>query len=74
MLAAASPSLVLSRLDRREAFGWGAAAVAVLAAHLAIAYAAQHFSPEDPAGSDNPPALTIELAPMVSVPAVAEQA
>ena len=46
----------------------------MLAAHLAIAYAAQHFSPEDPAGGDNPPALTIELAPIVSMPAAVEQA
>ena len=69
-----SPSLALSRLDLREAIAWTSAAAIVLAAHLAIAYAAQHFRPSDPAGGDSPPALTIELAPMVSVPAVAEQA
>lgn len=67
-VAAAAPSISFSRISGREAALWGAAGAAVLAMHLAVAYAFQAMRPLDPAGGP-PPALMIELAPLPVAPA-----
>ncbi|TPI55400.1 MULTISPECIES: energy transducer TonB [unclassified Mesorhizobium] len=72
--AAASPTVELSRLGWRDLGLWAVAAALVLGAHVAVAYAVQSFSPVDPADGGAPPALAIEMAPMVATPAVPEQA
>ncbi|MBZ9806695.1 energy transducer TonB [Mesorhizobium sp. BR1-1-9] len=72
--AAASPTVELSRLGWRDLGLWAVAAALVLGAHVAVAYAVQSFSPVDPADGGPPPALAIEMAPMVVTPAVREQA
>ncbi|WP_404925701.1 TonB family protein [Mesorhizobium sp. ORM16] len=72
--AAASPTVELSRLGWRDLGLWAVAAALVLGAHVAVAYAVQSFSPVDPADGGPPPALAVEMAPMVVTPAVPEQA
>ena len=71
--AAALPSVELSRFGRRDLGLWAAAAALVLGAHVAVAYAVQSFSPIEMDGGP-PPATVIEMAPMVVMPAVPEQA
>ncbi|MGI6855329.1 TonB family protein [Mesorhizobium sp. 1B3] len=72
-VAAAAPSLSLSRISGREAALWSAAGVAVLAMHLAVAYAFQAMRPLDTSGGP-PPALMIELAPLPVAPATEMEA
>jgi protein TonB len=72
-VAAAAPSISLSRISGREAALWGAAGAAVLAMHLAVAYAFQAMRPLDTAGGP-PPALMIELAPLPVAPATETEA
>jgi protein TonB len=70
--AAVAPSLELSRLDRREIARWGVAALAIVALHLAVAYALQAMRAAEPDGGP-PPALTVELAPVAFAPPVPEE-
>jgi protein TonB len=70
--AAISPSLELSRLDRREIARWGIAALAIVALHLAVAYALQAVRATEPDGGEAP-ALTVELAPVAFAPPVPEE-
>ncbi|MER9140841.1 TonB family protein [Mesorhizobium sp. M0830] len=73
MHAAALPSVELSRFGWRDLGLWTSAAALVLGAHVAVAYAVQNFTMvTDPDGGP-PPALVIEMAPMVVMPAVEEQ-
>jgi protein TonB len=69
---AVSPSLELSRLDRREIARWSIAALAIVALHLAVAYALQAMRAAEPDGGP-PPALTVELAPVAFAPPVPEE-
>ncbi|TJU93599.1 MAG: energy transducer TonB [Mesorhizobium sp.] len=71
--AAAMPTAELSRLRWRDLGLWAGAAALVLGAHVAVAYAVQSFSPIETDGGP-PPALMIEMSPMVMTPAVPEQA
>ncbi|MER8695050.1 energy transducer TonB [Mesorhizobium opportunistum] len=71
--AAAMPTAELSRLRWRDLGLWAGAAALVLGAHVAVAYAVQSFSPIETDGGP-PPALMIEMSPMVITPAVPEQA
>lgn len=71
--AAAMPTAELSRLRWRDLGLWAGAAALVLGAHVAVAYAVQSFSPIETDGGP-PPALVIEMSPMVMTPAVPEQA
>ena len=64
-----APSLHAGRLTRAEAALWTTAALAVVLLHGAIAYAVQSAQPEEEAGGA-PPALMIELAPMVMAPPI----
>ncbi|QKC81157.1 energy transducer TonB [Mesorhizobium sp. NZP2077] len=71
--SAALPTVQLSRFGWRDLGLWTGAAVLVLGAHVAVAYAVQSFSPIETDGGP-PPAPVIEMAPMVVTPAVPEQA
>ncbi|MCA0035583.1 TonB family protein [Mesorhizobium sp. B263B2A] len=66
--AAAMPTAELSRLRWRDLGLWAGAAALVLGAHVAVAYAVQSFSPIETDGGP-PPALVIEMSPMVVTPA-----
>ncbi|TJV38874.1 MAG: TonB family protein [Mesorhizobium sp.] len=66
--AAAMPTAELSRLRWRDLGLWAGAAALVLGAHVAVAYAVQSFSPIETDGGP-PPALMIEMSPMVITPA-----
>jgi len=68
-----SPTVELSRFGWRDLGLWAGAAALVLGAHVAVAYAVQSFNPIETDGGP-PPALVIEMAPMVVTPAVPEQA
>lgn len=67
-VAAAAPSVSFSGVSGRETALWAAAGAAVLAMHLAVAYAFQAMRPLEPEGGP-PPALMIELAPLPVAPA-----
>jgi protein TonB len=71
--AAAPPTTYLSRFGWRDLGLWTGAAVLVLGAHVAVAYAVQSFSPIE---TDGGPlrAPMIEMVPMTVMPAVPEQA
>ncbi|BAV48697.1 TonB family protein [Mesorhizobium loti] len=71
--SAALPTMQLSRFGWRDLGLWTGAAVLVLGAHVAVAYAVQSFSPIEMDGGP-PPAPVIEMAPMVVTPAVPVQA
>lgn len=71
--SAAMPTVELSRFGWRDGGLWAAAAALILGAHVAVAYAVQNFNPIETDGGP-PPALVIEMAPMVVAPAVPEQA
>ncbi|OBQ63533.1 energy transducer TonB family protein [Mesorhizobium erdmanii] len=71
--SAALPTIQLSRFGWRDLGLWTGAAVLVLGAHVAVAYAVQSFGPIEMDGGP-PPAPVIEMAPMVVTPAVPEQA
>ncbi|MBZ9975884.1 energy transducer TonB [Mesorhizobium sp. BR-1-1-10] len=72
--SAASPTVVLSRFDWRDLGLWACAAVLMLGAHVAVAYAVQNFNPVDLSDGGPPPALVVEMAPMMVTPSVPEQA
>lgn len=61
------------RFGMREAGLWTGAAAIILAAHVAVAYAVQNLSFEMPDGGP-PPALAVEMAPLVIAPSVPEEA
>ncbi|TSE07962.1 energy transducer TonB [Mesorhizobium intechi] len=71
--AAARPTTYVSRFGWRDLGLWTGAAVLVLAAHVAVAYAVQSVSPIEMDGGP-PPAPVIEMVPMAVMPAVPEQA
>lgn len=71
--AAALPTTYLSRFGWRDLGLWTGAAALVFGAHVAVAYGLQSFSPIEMDGGP-PPAPVIEMAPMVVMPAVPEQA
>ncbi|QPC90227.1 energy transducer TonB [Mesorhizobium sp. INR15] len=72
--AATMPTIGLSRFGLRDLGLWAGAATLVLMAHGAIAYGVQSWSPADTLDGGPPPALMIEMAPMVVTPAIEEQA
>lgn len=71
--SAALPTVELSRFGWRDIGLWAGAALLVLGAHVAVAYAVQSFSLVDEADGGPPPAQLIEMAPMAAMPAVEEQ-
>lgn len=72
-MSASAPSVSLTRFSGREVALWAGAGAAVLAMHLAVAYAFQAMRPADPEGGP-PPALMIELAPLPVAPATETEA
>ncbi|MBZ9797121.1 TonB family protein [Mesorhizobium sp. ES1-4] len=72
--SSASPTVVLSRFGWRDLGLWACAAVLMLGAHAAVAYAVQDFSPVELSDSGPPPAPAIEMVQMMVTPAVSEQA
>ncbi|KAA3448540.1 energy transducer TonB [Mesorhizobium sp. SARCC-RB16n] len=72
--SAASPTVALSCFGWRDLVLWACAAVLMLGAHVAVAYAVQNFSSVEPSDGGPPPAPVIEMAPMMVTPAVPEQA
>lgn len=71
-LAAAVPMADLPRTGAREIGLWTAAAILIVGAHVAIAYAVQSFSLANEMDGGPPPAVAIELSPMMVTPAVPE--
>ncbi|ESY18399.1 energy transducer TonB [Mesorhizobium sp. LNJC394B00] len=67
-LAAAAPAA--PRAGVREIGLWAAAAIVIVGAHVAIVYAVQSFSLANMADGGPPPAVAIELSPMMVAPAV----
>ncbi|MDX8531723.1 TonB family protein [Mesorhizobium sp. VK25A] len=61
------------RFGAREAGLWTSAAAIILAAHVAVAYAVQNLSFADMPDGGSPPALAVEMAPLVIAPAVPEE-
>ncbi|ESX40407.1 energy transducer TonB, partial [Mesorhizobium sp. LSHC440A00] len=58
------------RAGVREIGLWAAAAIVIVGAHVAIVYAVQSFSLANMADGGPPPAVAIELSPMMVAPAV----
>jgi len=73
MTRSASPAMDPLRFGRRDVGLRAGAAALVLGAHVAVAYAVQGFAAIETDGG-LPPALVIDMAPMVVTPAVPEQA
>ena len=71
--AAAVPRIDPPRFGVRAAGLWAGAAALVLVAHVAVAYAVQNFSLTEMSDGGPPPALAIEMSPMVIAPAVQEE-
>ncbi|ESZ03356.1 MULTISPECIES: energy transducer TonB [unclassified Mesorhizobium] len=71
-LAAAAPAADPPRAGLREIGLWAAAAIVIVGAHVAIAYAVQSFSLANMADGGPPPAVAIELSPLMVAPAVQE--
>ncbi|ESX34285.1 MULTISPECIES: energy transducer TonB [unclassified Mesorhizobium] len=69
-LAAAAPAADPPRAGVREIGLWAAAAIVIVGAHVAIVYAVQSFSLANMADGGPPPAVAIELSPMMVAPAV----
>ncbi|ESX02618.1 hypothetical protein X769_19875 [Mesorhizobium sp. LSJC268A00] len=63
-LAAAVPTADPPRAGAREIGLWAAAAIVIVGAHVAIAYAVQSFSLANMADGGPPPAVAIELSPL----------
>ena len=74
MTVAALSRIPEPRFGAREAGLWTSAAAIILAAHVAVAYAVQNLSFDDMQDGGPPPALAVEMAPMVIAPAVPEEA
>ncbi|MDX8500321.1 TonB family protein [Mesorhizobium sp. VK4C] len=72
MTAAALSRIPHPRFGLREAVLWTSAAAIILAAHVAVAYAVQNLSFAEVPDGGPPPALAVEMAPMVIAPAVPE--
>ncbi|MET2832354.1 energy transducer TonB [Mesorhizobium shangrilense] len=70
----AAPSVQLSRFGWRDLGLWTAATALVLGAHVAIAYGVQEWSDADASDGGPPPAMVIDMAPMMVAPAIEEQA
>ena len=70
----AAPSVQLSRFGWRDLGLWTAASALVLGAHVAIAYGVQEWSDADASDGGPPPAMMIDMAPMMVAPAIEEQA
>jgi TonB family protein len=71
-LAAAVPMADPPRTGAREISLWTAAAILIVGAHVAIAYAVQSFSLANEMDGGPPPAVAIELSPMMVAPALPE--
>ena len=71
--AAALPRIDPPRFGARAAGLWAGAAALVLVAHVAVAYAVQGLSFAEMPDGGPPPALAIEMSPMVIAPAVQEE-
>lgn len=74
MTVAALSRISQHRFGAREAGLWASAAAIVLAAHVAVAYAVQDLSLAEMPDGGLPPALAVEMAPLVVAPAVPEEA
>lgn len=72
--AAALSKIDPPRFGVREIGLWAGAAALVLVAHVAVAYAVQNFGLAEAPDGGLPPALAIEMAPLVNAPAVQEEA
>ncbi|MDX8453516.1 TonB family protein [Mesorhizobium sp. VK9D] len=73
MTVAALSRISRPRFGAREAGLWTSAAAIILAAHVAVAYAVQNLSFAETQDGGPPPALAIEMAPLVIAPAVPEE-
>ncbi|MDX8478274.1 TonB family protein [Mesorhizobium sp. VK24D] len=62
------------RFGLRDGGLWAGAAAIVFAGHVAVAYAVQNLSFSEAPGGGRPPALAVEMAPLVIAPAVPEEA
>jgi protein TonB len=69
MTVAALSRISQPRCGPREAGLWASAAAIVLAAHVAVAYAVQNLSFAETQDGGPPPALAVEMAPLVIAPA-----
>ncbi|CDX49811.1 TonB family protein [Mesorhizobium plurifarium] len=73
-MTVAAPSRVSQpRFGAREAGLWTSAAAIILAAHVAVAYAVQNLSFADMSDGGPPPALAVEMAPLVVAPAAPQE-
>jgi protein TonB len=72
--AAALSKIDPPRFGVRDAGLWAGAATLVLVAHVAVAYVVQNFAQVDAPDGGSPPALAIEMSPLVAAPAVEEDA
>jgi len=72
--AAALSGIGQPRFGARETGLWAGAAALILVAHVAVAYAVQNFSLAEALDGGPPPALAIEMSPLVIAPAVQEEA
>ncbi|RWL43593.1 MAG: energy transducer TonB [Mesorhizobium sp.] len=74
MTVAALSRMPQPRFGAREAGLWTSAAAIILAAHVAVAYAVQNLSFADMRDGGRPPALAVEMAPLIVAPAMPEEA
>ncbi|PBC10664.1 energy transducer TonB [Mesorhizobium sp. WSM3859] len=74
MTAATLSRMSQPRFGARDAGLWTSAAAIILAAHVAVAYAVQNLSFADTQDGGPPPALALEMAPLVVAPTVPEEA
>jgi protein TonB len=70
MTVAALSHMSPPRFGARETGLWTSAAAIILAAHVAVAYAVQNLSFAEMQDGGPPPALAVEMAPLVIAPAV----
>ncbi|TPL47348.1 TonB family protein [Mesorhizobium sp. B2-4-6] len=74
MTVAARSRISQPRFGAPGAGLWTSAAAIILAAHVAVAYAVQNLSFAEMQDGGPPPALAVEMAPLVIAPAVPEEA